>query len=519
MVLALVIAAVALALGTALGLSRTAWALGAVRTFAVVSALAVVLSQLLPDALAAVGPAALLALGLGMALPAVLERLAASGEGPRTVGLEISYGGLLIHRLGDGLGLGAYANGAHVGHDHHDVFVALAAHTVPVTALVVLAFSRARGLRAGLLRALGLGAATFLGVGVAYLVPVPAFSAAEPWVAAAVAGLLLHVVLHDLHDEGREPAGVRERLLDGLALGAGALVLFVGGHVHHHGAAEMRAELALALARLTLAAAPAILAGLVLSAAFGRAVDRLTARWAEVPVAAGERRAETLVLSVALLGPVLAVLRLVTVGAAVAAARLGGRPAAPSHAREAAPPPSSGFGSRLDAVTLEVAPWLTAGLLAAAAAEVLVGQEGAEGALGAGTATAAAAIATAVSPAAATPLLAVLLGKGVSAATLLAGVLLGRAGATLATPGLPVRARAAVAVVAALGGAGLAVLGAEGVPLPVGPVGSPWPPVSIASAVLLALLVLRSIWRTGFVPWLGALARSPLPSAEPTDAA
>ncbi|HSU40523.1 MAG TPA: hypothetical protein VLJ38_13185, partial [Polyangiaceae bacterium] len=73
-----------------------------------------------------------------------------------------------------------------------------AVHTVPLVAVVTLAFRAQRGARAAVERALGLAAASVGGVLLSGSVPASFTQSLSAWIAAAVAGLLLHVVTHDL---------------------------------------------------------------------------------------------------------------------------------------------------------------------------------------------------------------------------------------------------------------------------------------------------------------------------------
>ena len=131
-----------------------------------VSALAVVGAQLLPDALAEIGLWGLLVFALAMVAPTLLEKGAArlGEERGKGWGLELGYAALIVHKLADGVGLGTYASGEHADHLHLEVFVAIAAHTVPVVALVAMAYYRAGGVRAVILRSVGLAVATVAGV-------------------------------------------------------------------------------------------------------------------------------------------------------------------------------------------------------------------------------------------------------------------------------------------------------------------------------------------------------------------
>jgi uncharacterized membrane protein YraQ (UPF0718 family) len=305
---AMLLAVLPVAAGAALGLVRAGGRIiGPIRTFALVSAMAVVLGQLLPDALEDVGLAALGAFALGFVLPSLVEKLEPYVRrepmpyGHSMLGLQIGYFGLLWHQLGDGLAMGAFSGPAHAGHSHLDLLIAIAAHKVPVTSFVVLAFAAHGGAGIAVRRAVGLAVATAIGVGVAGLVDAAVVERWEPWVAAIVGGLLLHVVAHDWHPEHRhgdrpegapgepEPAAQTSaskasavaRALEVLALAAG-LSIFLLESPHGHGdpgGVHIRTLTAVALLELTLETAPVLLFGLMVGAALQVLGSRIPMGW------------------------------------------------------------------------------------------------------------------------------------------------------------------------------------------------------------------------------------------------
>jgi uncharacterized membrane protein YraQ (UPF0718 family) len=289
-VLAVAIALSSIALGAVLGLlpGSSARAASPFRTFAMVTSVAVVLGQLLPEALGAVGVSALLAFAAGFATPRIAERLATAFSQPACshdnamctdLGLELGYVGLVLHHVGDGVGLGLYTGPMHAGHDHYDVLAALAGHTVPLAALMVLAFKTHRGAVSAAFRALGIGASVMLGVALADMLPPARLAAWEPWLTAVVGGLLLHIVAHGWPEESSPTPS--SRLMDFAAIAAGLAILAVGGHsdAAERGLPDLRSSMGRALLELGLDTAPMLLAGLGIAALVQTQGARIPARW------------------------------------------------------------------------------------------------------------------------------------------------------------------------------------------------------------------------------------------------
>ena len=219
--------------------------LGLLRTFAATAAAVVVLTHLLPDALSGAGLWGGLAFLLGLVGPLLLHQVSerlASRRGrlsPARIALEAGFIGLLVHHVGDGLGIGAYAAlpGGVLG--HLDVIVALIAHTVPLVAVVTLAYRSEYGLTVALRRAAALAAASVVGVLGSFAVPTSALESASAWIGARVSGVLLHVVTHDWLEDLPKTRGARA--LDLLAAALGLSLAFLGGHEpgHHEGEHEL----------------------------------------------------------------------------------------------------------------------------------------------------------------------------------------------------------------------------------------------------------------------------------------
>ncbi len=110
------------------------------------------------------------------------------------------------------------------------VRAALAAHIVPVVAIVVLTFDSVRGRGSALLRALGLALAGLLGVFLTRSVALGDMAVAQGWLSAIAAGMLLHVVAHDLHVD--LPQTPLARGVDAVVAFLGLLVSVWGGEAH-----------------------------------------------------------------------------------------------------------------------------------------------------------------------------------------------------------------------------------------------------------------------------------------------
>jgi hypothetical protein len=206
--LALVLATLAVAAGAALGLapSGTGRSLGALRWMALLAAITVVFAHLLPEAIHGIGALRALALFvLGLVVPIAIEwlfrsRRAAIGiELRHGLGLELGFWGLVVHHVGDGLVLGAYAHiEREPGGGYLDVALALVALTIPLVAVVVSAYARAEGRRAAAVRCVGLALAIAVGMFAAGKFGAGVAETFQNWISAAVSGLLLHVAAHDL---------------------------------------------------------------------------------------------------------------------------------------------------------------------------------------------------------------------------------------------------------------------------------------------------------------------------------
>jgi zinc transporter ZupT len=203
------LAAVALGASIALGSPAGTRAIGPIRILSVVAAVGVIGWHLLPEAWAEIGAWSVVAFIGGLAVPKAVETVAeriagrsighghGHGEGHAShAALDIGYAGLIVHRFGDGLSMGAYSKLPNSAAASAPVLLAFAAHIVPVTTVMVLAALTAKGRRTAVYYAVGLGAAIAAGVLLATAALTALSHGIEPWISAVVAGLLLHVVVH-----------------------------------------------------------------------------------------------------------------------------------------------------------------------------------------------------------------------------------------------------------------------------------------------------------------------------------
>ena len=246
--------------------------LGPGRTFALTAAVSVVLMHLLPEAFESLGIWSLVGLGIGLFVPLASEKLnhkiiaqkASSDSGWRDFASRFTFAGLLVHQVGDGMGLTAYGR---PNHTSLDVAIVLGAHTVPLTMLVVLGPLAKGERRAALTRAALMALATVAGVLVGFLVPAATLDHIAPWTAAIASGLLLHILGHGVFHDLPETAS--ERTVDLIAGAAGIGLTFIGAMMSDstaNGSESLRHAFTQSLLHLVMESAPMLLLGLILGA-------------------------------------------------------------------------------------------------------------------------------------------------------------------------------------------------------------------------------------------------------------
>jgi hypothetical protein len=261
MALALLTAAISVLAGLAAAIAAHTrlWVLAPVRAFAVVAVVAAIAVHILPESIEAAGWWVLLLFVGGFVAPPLAGRVIGAATAHRRIAAELSYGAVLLHQVGDGLGLGVSTGEGHGDHVHWDFLLGIGAHTVPLVAMVALAQAELGGRRAALLRTAGLFVATVVGI-LLTRVDGHAVMEAGPWLNAAIAGLLFHVLLHDA-DERDVPRAARP--LEALGAGLGAALPFAF-EAHDHGG--LAGALRHGVGDTILALAPAIVVGGALAA-------------------------------------------------------------------------------------------------------------------------------------------------------------------------------------------------------------------------------------------------------------
>jgi hypothetical protein len=212
-------------------------AMAAFRTFAVVAAASIALLHLLPEAISAVGYGAVIAALLGALGPALLERAipapAPHAHETPTTALAMGYAAVIAHQAGEGAALASLAE---TGALSAAIVLAIAAHTVPLTMVVGIRVLEVRagaggGGRAIAVALVGVIAATAIGAAAGPFIGAARLVTVQPWLLAAVAGLLLHALSHDVLAAPGASTGAR--VADMLAGWAGLGIAIAG--VEHGG--------------------------------------------------------------------------------------------------------------------------------------------------------------------------------------------------------------------------------------------------------------------------------------------
>lgn len=191
---------------------RSRWLLGL--------AVAIVLADLLPEALHELGPIVLPVFVLAILLPRLIESLLSvqhrSGAHSADEGhlsLELGFLSLLLHQAGDGFGM-ALSEHRHGGHSY---LFAVALHSLPLLLAAALSLRDRLGTGPALLRLALLSGATLSGGLLGTLTGAELPPTLMPWLQAVLGGLVLHMLAHaaplsgwHLHSAGSLKAAVPE---------------------------------------------------------------------------------------------------------------------------------------------------------------------------------------------------------------------------------------------------------------------------------------------------------------------
>lgn len=264
MFLTCVLAIVSVAVGAAVGASHSTSSryLRPIRAAGLGSGCLAVFAQLMPEAAEDLGLLAIVPFAVALFASTGIERAFmhgahephghAHGEGVRgsRAAIELGFLALATHQLVEGVAMGALQVGS--GNGKLGVVVALSAHTIPLVAVFTLAISRVVSRRAALVRAALLGLAGVVGVVASGLPQAAGLVASyEGWIHGAIAGLLLHAILHagSLGDHEHKD---RSWTWGERVAAAGGALLVVAGVVVTHGLHALEAPIVWVVVALSI---------------------------------------------------------------------------------------------------------------------------------------------------------------------------------------------------------------------------------------------------------------------------
>jgi hypothetical protein len=252
------------------------WVLSLIDGFVVVTIGGIVLLHILPHAFLVGGAATLVVAAIGLVGPTLLEStLGARVRAVAGLVLPVALLGLAIHAMLDGVVLAeGHHDGAHGGEGHGSgEFLALGVvlHRIPEGLAIWWIFQRERGRAAAGAALLFVAAATAAGFFLGEALESTGALGALHWIQALVAGSLLHVILHPSHSLASETAVVddqasflgREAPMRAAAAGAlGGVGLLLAVSLSHPDSRQIASEIGMGATFVTLAleSAPALLA-------------------------------------------------------------------------------------------------------------------------------------------------------------------------------------------------------------------------------------------------------------------
>ena len=276
----LVLSLVAYAVGPVLyGIADRARAtLAALDGFVMVAVAGVALVHIIPEGVAISGPVGVAVALVGFLGPGMLEhRLEGSARQAHTAALILALGGLCLHVFFDGVGLASafYAPG-----QVSILAVAVLLHRIPIAVTIWWLVRPARGPRAAALVLTALGASTVLGYAMTNAVAGVVDARWLGLLECLIAGSLLHVVVHRPSPLITPSDSQRERLLAGIGalVGLAAVVALVSQHqipLHPRGSIGFGRV----FTTLSLESAPALLIAFALAGLVQVLLPRASLRW------------------------------------------------------------------------------------------------------------------------------------------------------------------------------------------------------------------------------------------------
>ncbi len=236
MIWAALFALVFVALGGAIGLSRTNVARFAViRVIGLGAGCFAVFAQLLPEAAEAAGYWALLPFAFTLLGSVLLElTVRTKAQGAPTLSIDLGFLALVIHQGLEGLALGALAATITPLSQAILMMLSLTLHTVPIVAAFTFAIRELSGKVAALSRVVLLGVVGAIGAVLSSSADPHSTHSAGGLVHAGVAGLLLHAVTHVADGHNAASGGRRGVTIVAFLFGLGLAAPSLWAHDADH---------------------------------------------------------------------------------------------------------------------------------------------------------------------------------------------------------------------------------------------------------------------------------------------
>ena len=279
----LVTSVLALVLGPALyRMADTArWTLLSLDGFIMAAVTGLVVVHIVPHSVAVAGPLALLLGLVGFLGPGVIERyLHRAARTAHQATLTLACFGLMVHAFFDGVALGAAGLG-HAHHDEGSLLaVAVVLHRLPVAVTIWWLLRPSIGIVTAIGTLLGLAVATIAGYFAAGAAEVLMDAAWVAFLQTLVAGSLLHVVIHRPPPLSVPSSTGRSRLAAALGALAGVALVAILADTHlplQRVSGEMNFRET--FLTLTLESAPALLLGFILAGIIKVYLPQASLRW------------------------------------------------------------------------------------------------------------------------------------------------------------------------------------------------------------------------------------------------